>query len=94
MEDFIRVAKVASTSARVTLEDRKLKLTVEQANALAKLDRSYRPKTVKEAKIAKEKPLGWVPSTPEEKKIAATMKILGMSKEEATEWIQQQTTRA
>jgi hypothetical protein len=93
MDDFVRLAKVASTSARVRLEDRKLTLTIEQRAAIEKLDRAYKPKTVraeaKEKKEAKVKVDDWA-TTPELKRIAATMKILGMSREEATTWIEDQ----
>lgn len=93
MEDFVRLAKVASVSARVRLEDRKLQLSEQQREALAKLDRQYKPKTVKEkpAKEKKEKEPSWKPVTPYEKKVAAAMKILGMTKEAAMAWVTEQT---
>ena len=92
MDDFVRVAKVASTSSRVRLEDRKLQLTLEQRAAIEKLDRQYKPKTVriaKEKKEAKPKADEWA-NTPELKRVAATMRILQMTREEAEQWIADQ----
>ena len=95
MDDFVRLAKVASTSSRVRLEDRKLTLSIEQRAAMEKLDRAYKPKTVKvvkekaEKKEAKIKVDDWA-TTPELKRVAATMKILSMTREEATQWIADQ----
>lgn len=94
MDDFIRVTKVASTSARVRLEDRKLQLTNEQREALAKLDRAYKPRVAKVERVKKEKVEvegAWRPVTAEEKKVAAAMKILGMSKEDAEAWVAAQS---
>jgi hypothetical protein len=94
MDDFVRIAKVASTSSRVRLEDRKLQLTLEQRQAIEKLDRQYKPKTVKAEKEKKEKVVkeakdAWA-DTPELKRVAATMKILDMTREEAETWIADQ----
>ncbi len=93
MDDFVRLAKVAATSARVRLEDRKLQLTEKQREEMAKLDRQYKPKTVKERapREAKTKEPAWKPVTEAEKKVAAAMKILGMTKEAAEVWVAAQT---
>jgi len=94
LDDFVRVVKVAATSSRVKLEDRKLQLSQEQRAALDKLDRAYKPKTVKivkEKKEAKEraKEYDWA-TTPELKRVAAVMKLLGLTREDAEAWIKEQ----
>jgi hypothetical protein len=96
LDDFVRIVKVASTSARVALENRKLQLSIEQREALAKLDRQYRPKTVKPENVRKAKTTEpkWIPVTANDKKVAAAMKILRMSKEDAEKWVAEQTNCA
>lgn len=92
LDDFIRVTKLAQQASRVNLEDRKLKYTTEQREALERLDRKYKPATLDESKLrkikqAKVKEPELKPKNEWEKRVFAAMKILEMTREAAEVWV-------
>ena len=86
MEDFVRRSRIVAQAARINLEDRKLRYTEEQLKALRELDKQYKPKPVASDREPRERKAA-PPRDPFEKKLAALIDIMGMTAEQAVEYL-------
>ncbi len=87
MEDFVRRSRIVAQAARINLEDRKLRYTEEQLKALRELDKVYKPKPISTSDEGKRERKAAPPKDPFEKKLAALIDIMGMTADQAVEYL-------